>query len=144
MNRSFHDFQDALAACRQPAVIRHDTGSATKHIKVHFPWASWWTFELKGAVCTQPHDCVWFAAIQHKFSWRLVAGLPGSILRKVMWDLWLTKWYWDRFHVYISVSLLILILLTAPIINIIIRSWHNRPTNGRRTKWTHSHSTRRI
>jgi hypothetical protein len=39
-------------------------------------------------------------------------------------------------------ALPVLIPLTAPLSSSsIIRSWHNRPISGRRTKWTQSHTT---
>jgi hypothetical protein len=52
-----------------------------------------------------------------------------------MWDLWWTKWHWDRITLSASVPLTILIPPNAPYPSI-IRDWYNKPISGRRTKWT--------
>jgi hypothetical protein len=62
-------------------------------------------------------------------------GGPASNPGLVKWDLWWTKWRWDRFSPSISVSPANLHSTIFPII-IITRGRYNRPFSGRRAEWT--------
>jgi hypothetical protein len=67
-------------------------------------------------------------------------GGPGSSPGLVKWDLWWTKWRWDRFYPSTSISLASLHSIKFSII-IITRGRYNRPISGRRAEWTQLDST---
>jgi hypothetical protein len=60
-----------------------------------------------------------------------------GIQRAVMWDLWWTRWHWDRISP--STSIFPANSHSTDCSTLIIWGWYHRANSGCRTNWTQSH-----
>jgi hypothetical protein len=65
-----------------------------------------------------------------------MSGDPGSSPGQIMWNLWWTKWHWDRFSPSTTVSFPNHSISCSSLIIIHQSGLVQRPNSGRGTKWT--------
>jgi hypothetical protein len=75
----------------------------------------------------EEEDRLWGRTIAQAVSRRLPTAVARFRSRVVMWDLWWTKWHWDRFTPSTSVS-----PAKSHSTDCSTLGWYNRPVSGRR------------